>query len=217
MSQKKEKILIVSVHPDDETIACGGTILKYKKLGHSVNCIFVTNGNEFQEKTIEKLNQFYGFDKSVQLGLPEMDLDNMPLGEIIVPLSKAISEIQPEVIYIPNRSDVHSDHRTIFSACQACVKSFRYPFIKKVLMMHVISETDFASATPENTFIPTVFENISEQFEMKTEALEIFKSELLPYPYTRNVNTMNAFNRYMGSLINCEYAEVFMLLKEIND
>ena len=26
----KNKILVVSVHPDDETLGCGGTLLKYK-------------------------------------------------------------------------------------------------------------------------------------------------------------------------------------------
>ena len=36
------KILILSPHPDDETLGCGGTILKYKKKGWKIDIIFFT-------------------------------------------------------------------------------------------------------------------------------------------------------------------------------
>ena len=34
----KRNVLFVSVHPDDETLGCGGTILKHKALGDTINC-----------------------------------------------------------------------------------------------------------------------------------------------------------------------------------
>ena len=42
-----------------------------------------------------------------------------------------------------------------------------------------------------------------------------FESEILEEPLTRSVQTLKAHNRYRGSLINAEYAEAFVLLKEI--
>jgi LmbE family N-acetylglucosaminyl deacetylase len=57
--------------------------------------------------------------------------------------------------------------------------------------------------------------DITDEWEGKKHALEICKDQMLPYPFTRNDSTMEALNRYRGSLINVEYAEAFMALKTI--
>jgi hypothetical protein len=82
-------------------------------------------------------------------------------------------------------------------------------------MCEVISETDFALPIPENSFIPNHYVDISNTFLKKKEILAYYKEECLPYPYTRNEETMESLNRYRGSLINAEYAEAFMLIKSI--
>ncbi len=210
-----KKVLVVSVHPDDETLGCGGTLLKHKHDGDSIYCMFVTNGNSFQNNAIKKLNKMFGFDRIFQLDLPEIILDDISLSEIIPKMSKVINNVKPDIIFLPNRSDPHSDHRRVFEASIAATKIFRYPFLKKVLMMEVISETDFAPALPENAFIPNVFVDISQFFLKKLEIMNIFESELLDAPFTRSLSTLKAYNRYRGSQINVEYAEVFMLIKEI--
>jgi LmbE family N-acetylglucosaminyl deacetylase len=210
-----KNVLIVAVHPDDETIGCGGTIFHHKENGDNVSCLFITEGNEFQKKTIPVLNDFYGFDRVYSLNLPEIILDDMSLSTIIPLISNVFKESNANIIYLPNRSDPHSDHRKTFDACQACIKSFRYPSIKKIMMLDVISETDFAPALPENIFIPHVFVDITKHMDKKIEALKIFESELFEAPFTRSIDTMRAYNRYRGSQINAMYAECFMLLKEI--
>ena len=47
--------MVIAVHPDDETLGCGGTILKHLSNGDSVSVVFVTNGNLAQQKLIKKL------------------------------------------------------------------------------------------------------------------------------------------------------------------
>jgi N-acetylglucosamine malate deacetylase 1 len=211
----KNKILIISVHPDDETLGCGGTILKHKNAGDDVYCVFITNGNKFQKTTIPLLKDAYDFNKIFSLELPEIILDSLPLKDIIAPLSKVINEVRPEIIYLPNRSDVHSDHRRVFEAAQACTKSFRYPFIRKVLMCEIMSETDFMPALPELMFIPNVFVDITEFFDKQMEIMKIFESELFEPPFTRSLEAIKAHKTYRGSQINAYYAECFMLVKEI--
>ena len=34
-----KKVLVVSPHPDDETLGCGGTLLKHKQNGDSTHCL----------------------------------------------------------------------------------------------------------------------------------------------------------------------------------
>lgn len=210
-----KKVMVIAVHPDDETLGCGGTILKHLSDGDLVSVVFVTDGNILQERIIKTVSEAYSLSKTYNLGLKEIYLENEPLVNIIAPLNKVISDYEPEILYIPNRSDAHSDHRVVFHALQACFKSFRSPFIKKILMMEVISETDFSPALPENMFIPNVIIDISDHYNKKESILNIFKEELLSEYLTRSVSTMKALNRYRGSLINVEYAESFMLIKEI--
>ncbi|MDD5929231.1 MAG: PIG-L family deacetylase [Spirochaetales bacterium] len=208
-------VCVIAVHPDDETLGCGGTILKHLSNGDKVYCVFVTGGNAEQSKLINSVSNKYEFTGSFELNLPELDLADLSLNSIIPKISAVFSEIKPQILYMPNRSDVHSDHKQIFNAVLACTKSFRYPFIEKILMMEVISETDFTLSLPEDTFIPNYFVDVSEYYEKKLDILKTYESEMLPYPQTRNESTMTALNRYRGSQAGCEYAEAFMLVKAI--
>ena len=38
----KNKVLVVAVHPDDETLGCGGTLLKYKANSDEIYWLIVT-------------------------------------------------------------------------------------------------------------------------------------------------------------------------------
>ena len=209
-----KKIMVISVHPDDETIGCGGTILKHVNGGDEVAVTFVTDGNSTQKKLIDGIVSAYGMNDHFRLQLDEISLERQPLSDIIGEIANVFRIFQPNVVYLPNRSDVHSDHRRTFEACQACLKSFRFPFIDRALMAEVISETDFAPALPENVFMPNVFVDISKFFDRKIEIMKMFEAELLEDPYTRSLSAMEAYNRYRGSLINARYAEAFSLLKE---
>ena len=208
------RILCLSTHPDDETLGCGGTLLKHAALGHEVACLFLTDGNREQALTIPLLEKMYGFAKVVRLGLAENTLDDLSLNDIIPPLADTLRQWQPEVVYVPNRSDVHSDHRRAFQGAQACLKAFRAPFVKKIMMMEAMSETDFVPPLHENLFIPNVFSDVTDVFEKKMKIIEVFSSELLPSPLTRSEDAIRAFHRYRGSQANVLYAETFMLIRE---
>ena len=44
------RVVVIAVHPDDETLGCGGTILKFLSQGDEVHCILVTKGNDEQAR-----------------------------------------------------------------------------------------------------------------------------------------------------------------------
>ena len=210
-----KKVIVISVHPDDETLGCGGTILKHLKNGDEVHCILITGGNREQQIVWNKVKEAYNFTSVVELGFPELDLMDISLNKLIPPIAKVFSNLKPQIIYMPNRSDAHSDHKAIFNAVASCTKSFRYPYIEQVLMIEVISETDFALPLPESVFIPNYFVDITEEMTRKNEIMKLYETEMLPYPQTRNESTLTALNRYRGSQIGVEYAEAFMSLKII--
>lgn len=215
------KILVIAVHPDDETLGCGGTLLKHKANGDEIHWLICTTIDEnhsyyeTRKKEIEKVTELYDFDSVHNLRLKTMQVDEYSMSELVGKISKVISEIKPNIIYLPFKGDVHSDHRKIFEASYSCTKSFRYPFIKKIYMMETLSETEFAPSTKEDSFIPNVFVDISDFIDKKLEIMQIFKSEIAEHPFPRNERNIKALATFRGAISGCEYAESFMLLKEI--
>jgi len=48
----KKNVLIFSPHPDDETIACGGTIALLAQAGHNVHIVFMTDGSQSHQAVL---------------------------------------------------------------------------------------------------------------------------------------------------------------------
>ncbi len=219
------KVIIVAPHPDDETLGCGGTICKHKANGDQVFWLIATNVDaadgwdgafvEKRQKEIEEAAHHYDFDGYFKLDFPTTRLDALPYSEMIPPISDVFSKVEPEVVYLPNRSDVHTDHHHVFQAAYSCTKNFRHPFIRRIVMYETLSETDFAPPLPGNPFVPNVFIDISPYFKRKLEAFEIFESEVMKPPFPRSLETVEALARLRGARIGVEFAEAFMLLEEI--
>ena len=217
----KNKILVVSVHPDDETLGCGGTLLKHKHNGDEIYWLICTKIDEdsdyyaVRENEIKQVSDIYKFDGVFSLGLKTMRVDEYSMSDLIGKISKVINEVEPSIIYLPFKGDVHSDHRKIFEASYSCTKVFRYPFIKKIYMMETLSETEFAPGVKEDAFVPNSFVDISKYLDKKIEIIKIFKSEIGEHPFPRSERNLRALATLRGATCRCEYAESFMLLKEI--
>ena len=82
-------------------------------------------------------------------------------------------------------------------------------------MCEVISETDVAPALAENAFVPNVFIDITAFRDQKMDILKMYDVELLEDPHTRSISAVDALQRYRGSQVSVQYAEAFMLIKEI--
>ncbi|MCP4118191.1 MAG: PIG-L family deacetylase [Desulfobacteraceae bacterium] len=219
------KILVVGVHSDDETLGCGGTLLKHKSNGDEINWLLVTDAkkedgyssNAIDKSAIEikKVAEAYSFKNIVNLKLSAAKLDQYSISELINKISNVINAIQPDIIYLPFKSDVHSDHRVIFEAAYSCTKSFRYPFIKKIYMMEVLSETEFAPSTKEDCFVPNTFVDISRFMKEKIDILKIYEDEIRNHPFPRNIKNIEALATLRGATCGCEFAESFVLLKSV--
>ena len=219
------KAIVISAHPDDETIGVGGTLLKHKAAGDEVYWIIVTNVSEefgftkerveSRQDEIKKVTDEFGFKSVFKLDFPTMHLTDRELNLIIPIISDVFKKIQPDTIYVMNRSDAHSDHRIVFDAVMACTKSFRYPYIKRVLMYECISETEFAPALIERVFIPNYFVDISEFLERKLEIMSIFKSEVELHPFPRSFDNIKALAHFRGATSGVKYAEAFQVIRII--
>lgn len=218
-------VLVIAVHPDDETLGCGGTILKHKAAGDAVHWLIVTsikeeNGFatsvvEARRQEIKAVSSMYGFDGVYDLDFPTMQLDDIPFSRLIGSISDVFGQVEPNIVYLPFKDDVHTDHQIAFKAAYSCTKTFRYPSIKKIIMMETLSETEFTPSTKEDSFIPNMFVDITDFIERKIEIMNIYKSEMGTHPFPRSERNVRALATFRGATAGCEYAESFMILKEI--
>lgn len=219
------RILAIAAHPDDETLGCGGTLLKHVAAGDEVHWVIVTaaTGPEWddayrrvQREQVEAVGAAYPVASRTWLGLPSTRLDALPLADLIDRLRTVVREVRPEVVYLPNRSDAHSDHRIVSTAAMAVLKSFYLGDlgVRRVLAFESPSETDAAPALAEGAFVPNVFVDIGATFARKLEIFGLFASEVHAGFGPRGLSAVEALARHRGATIGVEYAEAFMLLHE---
>jgi len=220
------KILVVAVHPDDETLGCGGTLLKHKNNGDEIFWLIITSPTlnhpyGFTQEVIDKriclVNQItekYKFHKVISLNYPTQLLHTVDLRDMIKKIDAVFNEIKPNVVYTMFSNDLHSDHRVAFEAVYSCTKSFRNPFIEAIYMMETLSETEFAPAMQSTSFIPNVYVDITDYFDQKIEIMKLYETELMEEPYPRSLSSIEALARVRGSRCGVKYAEAFMLLYE---
>ena len=221
-----DSTVIISSHPDDETLGCGGTILKHHQEGKPIHWVIVTGMTENQgfsphviekrQKEIQAIAGIYGFTTVHTLNLPTTQLDTIPTGELVRTLGGLFNEIKPNTVYLPNRSDVHSDHRVVFNAAWSCCKTFRYPFIRRIFMYETLSETEYAPPLFETAFLPNSFSDISLFLERKIEIMHHYSGQLEDHPFPRSERNIRALASLRGAAAGVNYAEAFMLLKEIS-
>lgn len=219
-------ILVVAPHPDDETLGCGGTLLRHIASGDQVHWLVVTDMHtEYgfsqamvsqRQVELQDVAAAYGFSSTHNLGFSPTKLDALPKGDLVGAIGRVFKEISPKVVYLPFRGDVHTDHAAVFDAAASCTKWFRYPSIRRVLCYETLSETDFG-LNPEGTkFTPNSFVDITPYIDRKMEIARLYEGEIGEFPFPRSEEALGALAQVRGVACGCQAAESFMLLREIN-
>lgn len=217
------KTLVIAPHPDDETLGVGGTLLRRKSekakvawlivSGISVESGWSAEKVGEREDEIKRVGELFGFDEKFVLDFPTTRLDQLPMSDLVAGISQVFKSFEPEEIFVPHPSDVHTDHRVVFNAVASCTKWFRYPHIKRVLAYETLSETDFSLGTDKG-FCPNVFVDIEPFLDQKLRAMEIYKSEVGAFPFPRSHEAIRALAAVRGVAAGFKAAEAFQLLRE---
>ncbi len=219
-----KSVIVIAPHPDDETLGCGGTLLRHKAEGDKVHWLIVTGMSSklgFPEERvkaraseIDKVADSYGFDSVHNLNLPSSGLDQIPLSEIIAAISSVFKVVKPNIIYLPHRGDAHTDHRVVFDAASACTKWFRYRHVNRVLSYETLSETGFGMNPNTRGFEPNVYIDIEHYLDRKLDIFTSYENEGGVFPFPRSEKAIRALAAVHGSTSGTHAAEAFILLKE---
>lgn len=215
-------ILVFAPHRDDEIIGVGGTILKRKAAGDRVTVCVVTarEGMELPPSTVKlheemkQAHKFCGIDEYIGFPFWANNLENFSRGELNKAFFDAIVKAQPEEVYLPFWGDMQKDHQIVTDAAMVALREkYDHP-VKRIYAYETLSETGINIPTENYSFIPNVFEDITDYLEDKKTALSFFKSQVHPYPDLRSLETVEALAKLRGATVNVKAAEAFMLIRE---
>ena len=222
------KILIIAAHPDDEVLGCGGTIAKLSSsndiytliLGEGATSRNITK--EQKKKDVNRLreeaehaNEIVGVKKVFFESFPDNKFDMVALLDIIKTIERYIQEINPEVVYTQHYGDLNIDHRITFDAVLTACRPAEDNPVKKILSFEVPSSTEWNIQMASTSFNPNVFEDITKTIDKKVEAMSVYKTEVRSPPHPRSIKKIKAFAETRGGAAGMDYAEAFMLIREL--
>lgn len=144
----KSSAVIFAPHADDETLGCGGTIIKKRKLGARVHIVFMTDGTNSHKRLIAKdelkaIRQSEALAASRKLGVDGDHVFFLEFedGELVnhqdaarAKAAQLLDFLKPEAVFIPYCQEPPLDHlatnKIVLAALQAYGKSvtvYEYP------------------------------------------------------------------------------------------
>jgi LmbE family N-acetylglucosaminyl deacetylase len=218
------KVLVAAAHPDDETLGCGGTLLRHRAEGDTLYWLIATETTReiggtperiaARDREIVAITAHYSFAQVHRLGFAAARLDVVPRAEIVGAIANVIGTAMPETIYVPFRGDIHSDHTVAADACVAAAKRFRQMSVRRIRAYETLSETEFQVSPGVPPFQPNLFIDISPYLEAKIAAMRIYTSEMSVAPFPRSEEAIRALATTRGSTAGYFAAEAFMTLRE---
>ncbi|HEY9004977.1 bacillithiol biosynthesis deacetylase BshB1 [Ohtaekwangia sp.] len=193
----KLDILVLSAHPDDAELGCGGTIARHIALGHTVGLIDFTRGELGTRGTVEtraaeaaSAAKILGVSVRENLGLKDGFFQNDPEHQLKV--IQAVRKYTPDIVLCNAVYDRHVDHGKGASlAYDAC-------FLSGLVKI----ETTDEQGKPQQAWRPKAIYHyiqsqliepdfivdISGYWDIKLEAIKAFKSQFFD-PSSKEPNT----------------------------
>lgn len=217
------RVLIFAPHRDDEILGVGGTMMKMKAAGDHITVCIVTarNGEVLPDCTqrihneMKRAHAFIGVDEYIGFPFGANKLELVSRLDFNKAFDDAVRKVQPDEVYLPFWGDMQKDHQMTVDGAMPALRSKNSYAPKRIYAYETLSETGINIPTVNNTFIPTVYEDISDFLEGKLEAMKYYQSQLHPFPDLRSIETVETLAKFRGAMVNVKAAEAFMLIREI--
>ncbi|MEH2318025.1 PIG-L deacetylase family protein [Nostoc sp.] len=187
------RALIVAPHPDDETLGCGGAIALLRSLNCHVQVLVISDGTlshpRSQKYPADKLRDLREAETLSALKLLGVEINDVTFlrmqdGSIprqyqgaVASCRAYITEIAPEIIFLPWRYDPHADHRATWKLIHAILDDLR---LSPRLIEYPIWDWDSEQrgSLPASLKVTTWRLNISTVVELKQQAIAAYRSQI---------------------------------------
>lgn len=210
-------VLVLAPHMDDETIGCGGTLVKHARRGAHVTVLFLTDGRggsnalrelagderRSRERELVELRKHearlaldvLGVREAVFLEVPEATLDSTRA--IDGRLRDIVRRVGPDLVYVPSFFEDQPDHA---ATARILVDATRDP------------EFGFECCAYEvwSPLWPNCLVQIDDAIAEKRRALEQYRSQLVDKDYLHTALGLNAYRSAALLRRGPAYAEAFL-------
>ncbi len=185
-------ILVFAPHPDDETLGCGGAIMRHLEAGDTAKVIIVTDGafgspechSDYQQTRRNETHaaaQILGYGEPVFWDLPDRGL--VYEEALIERIRHAIELCPANLVYAPSWWEIHPDHSTLsLSVAEAIRRCTR----QVSLLMYEVG----APLQPNRLL------DITDVNDRKQAAIRCFVSQLVNQAYDQHLGALNRFRTY---------------------
>ena len=208
------RILVLSPHPDDESIGCGGTLRKHIVEGDTVHVLFLTSGEKgghgIPPEETKVIREQEAIDAAAILGYESFEFWRIPNGELlatndqVIRMRKKIKEWQPDIIYVTHDKEDHLEHKAAAGMVKEALRGELSLSIKPIVYMYEVW-------TPMQTMDHIV--DISDFVEIKRKAIQAHKCQCAVMSFDEAILGLNRYRGEMHSWPGGDYAEVFLLMK----
>lgn len=218
-------ILVIAPHADDETLGCGGAMLKYIQDGFDVHWCVVTSPKEpeyskdfleIRKSIINKVKNAYGFKSLHFFDFKPSTLTSSNKPALIKKFNSLYEQLFISSIFVPHRNDAHSDHGIVFDSAVSAAKWFRSRSITDIISYETLSETEFQIRPGDGQFLPNYFVDICDTIERKCQIMSLYSTEVGDFPFPRSEKAIKALSDYRGIQSGFNSAEAFQILKSIS-
>jgi LmbE family N-acetylglucosaminyl deacetylase len=187
-----ERVMVFAPHPDDETLACGGTIAKSVRQGKGVYIVIMTDGRNshkillsiekdptpreliaIRRKEAQFAAQILGVhrDNLIFLNFEDGSLaSHHREGKALV--LNYLLKIMPTEIFMPDKSDSNPDH---YSTSSIVLDAIRESKLSPSIYSYIVWTTNGSHMSKMSGEIEF---DISEFFKIKRSAIEAYKSQV---------------------------------------
>lgn len=215
--KRKETVLVLCAHSDDQVFGAGGTLAKYAREGKRVIIIVFSYGEKshiwlkkkvtvkMRVKESQEAGKIIGAEKTIFYGIEEGKFtEQINERQIGIQLKKIFARYKPVKIFTHSSDDPLSDHKELNRFVLQFCESIGY-------RGDVLSFDVWNPIKTKERDVPRIIVDISRTFRIKVRALRCFKSQwmsmasLLWTVYYRAIKN--------GLSNHCRYAEAFYKIR----
>jgi LmbE family N-acetylglucosaminyl deacetylase len=201
-SGERLSILMIGAHPDDCELKAGGTAIHWSRLGHRVQFVAMTGGDNGHPSmsggALQQRRRAEAAEAARTLGIESSVVLDHHGGELLATLEarrevvRLIRDARADVVISHRNTDYHPDHRYTAMLVQDAAYMVTVPFFlssvpaleKNPLFLYF--EDNFTRPVPLR---PDIAVDVDDVFEQKMEALEAHASQMfewLPFMMSRS-------------------------------